>query len=77
MKRYGGVIVSIRVDSITPRSLYLRGKNPHYPLDGRLGGTQSHSGRHGAGRNLASTDTRTPTPSAVQHVTSRNIEVIG
>jgi hypothetical protein len=30
-----------------PRPLYLKGKSPSYPLDRRLGGPQSHSGRGG------------------------------
>jgi len=34
------------VVSFSTRSLYIRGKNPSYPLDGRLGGPQSQSG-HG------------------------------
>jgi hypothetical protein len=34
------------VVSFTPRPLYLQGKIPWYPLDRRLGGTQSRSG-HG------------------------------
>jgi hypothetical protein len=33
--------------SFTPRPLYTRRKSPRYPLDRRLGGTQSPSGRHG------------------------------
>jgi hypothetical protein len=35
------------VVSFTPRLLYHRAKRPHYPLDRRLGGPQSQSGRHG------------------------------
>jgi hypothetical protein len=35
------------VVSFTPRPLYPPGKNPGYPLDMRLGGTQSRSGRGG------------------------------
>jgi hypothetical protein len=34
-----------RVVSFTPRQLYPQGKNPWYPLDRRLGGLQSQSGR--------------------------------
>jgi hypothetical protein len=30
-----------------PAALYFRGKNPRYPLDRRLGGPQSRSGRRG------------------------------
>jgi hypothetical protein len=33
--------------SFTPRPLYRQGKNPWYPLDRRLGGSQSFSGRGG------------------------------
>jgi hypothetical protein len=39
MKTYWGVV------SLTSRSLYRQGKSPHYPLDRRLGGFQSRSGR--------------------------------
>jgi hypothetical protein len=35
------------VVSFTPRPLYLRGRSPRYPLDKRLGGPQSRSGRRG------------------------------
>jgi hypothetical protein len=35
------------VVSFTPRSLYPRGKRPWYPLDKRLGGPRSQSGRGG------------------------------
>jgi hypothetical protein len=35
------------VVSFTPRPLYPRGKSPRYPLDRRLGGPQSRSGRGG------------------------------
>jgi hypothetical protein len=35
------------VVSFTPRLLYPRGKRPQYPLDRRLGGTQSPAGRDG------------------------------
>jgi hypothetical protein len=38
------------------------GKSPRYPLDRRLGGPQSRSGRRGVVTILASTGTRTPTP---------------
>jgi hypothetical protein len=34
-----------RVFSSTPRSFYSRGNRPRYPLNRRLGGTQSRSGR--------------------------------
>jgi hypothetical protein len=35
-----------------PAALYPRGKNPRYPLDRRLGGPQSRSGRRGQKKNL-------------------------
>jgi hypothetical protein len=35
-----------QVDSFIPRSLYLQGKSPWYPLDRRLGVPQNQS-RHG------------------------------
>jgi hypothetical protein len=39
------------VVSFTPRPLYLQGKSPWYPLDRRLGGPQSWSGRGGEEKN--------------------------
>jgi hypothetical protein len=39
------------VVSFTPRPLYLPGKNPLYPLDRRLGGPHSRSGRGGEEKN--------------------------
>jgi hypothetical protein len=39
------------VVSFTPRPLYPQGKSPWYPLDRRLGGTQSRSGRGGEEKN--------------------------
>jgi hypothetical protein len=39
------------VVSLTRRPLYRQGKSPWYPLDRRLGGPQSHSGRGGEERN--------------------------
>jgi hypothetical protein len=39
------------VVSFTPRSLYLQGNSPWYPLDRRLGGAQSRSGRGGEEKN--------------------------
>jgi hypothetical protein len=50
------------VVSFTPRPLYPRRKSPRYPLDRRLGGPQSRSGRRGADKILDLTGTRTPTP---------------
>jgi hypothetical protein len=37
----------MEVVSSTPRPLYPQGKSPWYPLDRRLGGPQSRSGRGG------------------------------
>jgi hypothetical protein len=39
------------VVNFTPRPLYLQGKSPWYPLDRRLGGPQSRSGRGGEAKN--------------------------
>jgi hypothetical protein len=39
------------VVSFTPRPLYHQGKRPWYPLDRRLGGPQSRSGRGGEEKN--------------------------
>jgi hypothetical protein len=39
------------VASFTLRPLYLQGKNPWYPLNRRLGGPQSLSGRGGEKKN--------------------------
>jgi hypothetical protein len=39
------------VVSFTPRSLYLQGNSPWYPMDRRLGGPQSRSGRGGEEKN--------------------------
>jgi hypothetical protein len=58
MKTYWGrgVIATLILDlgtscrwvvSFTPRALYTQGKSPWYPLDRRLGGPQSRSGRGG------------------------------
>jgi hypothetical protein len=52
------------VVSSTLWPLYPRGKSPRYPLDRRLGGTQSRSGRHGEEKILDSTRTRTLTPAS-------------
>jgi hypothetical protein len=50
------------VVSFTLLPLYLRGQNPRYPLDRRLRGPQSWSGRRGEQKILEPTGTRTPTP---------------
>jgi hypothetical protein len=50
------------VVSFTPRPLYPRGKSPRYPLDRRLGGPQSRSGRRGEEKILDPTGTRTMKP---------------
>jgi hypothetical protein len=39
------------VVSLTPRLLYAQGNSPWYPLDRRLGGSQSRSGRGGEEKN--------------------------
>jgi hypothetical protein len=62
MKAYWGVEVELHalfdlgtrwrwVVSFTPRPLYLQGKSLCYPLDRRLGGSQSRSGRGGEEKN--------------------------
>jgi hypothetical protein len=50
------------VISFTPLPLYPRGKSPRYPLDRRLGGPQSRSGRRGEEKILDPPGTRAPTP---------------
>jgi hypothetical protein len=50
------------VVSFTPRPLYPQGNSPRYPLDRRLDGPQSWSGRRGEDKILDPTGTRTPTP---------------
>jgi hypothetical protein len=42
------------LNSFTPRPLYFQGKTPRYPLDRRLGGSQSRSGRGGEEKNSRS-----------------------
>jgi hypothetical protein len=59
------------VVNFTPRPLYPRGKSPRYPLERRLGGPQSRSGRSGEEKIIDPTGTRTPDPSVVQPVASR------
>jgi hypothetical protein len=73
MKACGGVDVQIHVFltlalvvgeiSFTPRAALLPGKEPQYPLDRRLGGPQSRSGRHGEVKILDPTGTRNSDPS--------------
>jgi hypothetical protein len=46
--------------SFTPRPLCHRGKSPRYPVDRRLGGPQSRSGRRAKEKILDRTGTRTP-----------------
>jgi hypothetical protein len=50
------------VISFTLRPLYPREKSPPYPLDRRLGGPHSRSGRRGEEKILDPTGTRTLTP---------------
>jgi hypothetical protein len=50
------------------------GKEPPVPMDRRLGGPQSRSGRFGKEKILHPTRIRTPTPSVVQPVASRYID---
>jgi hypothetical protein len=59
------------VVSVTPLPLYPGRKSPWYPLDKRLGGLQSRSGRRGEEKILDPTGTRTPDPSIAQPVASR------
>jgi hypothetical protein len=47
------------------------GKEPRYPLDKRLGGPQSRSGRHREEKILDPTGTRLSGPSVIQPVASR------
>jgi hypothetical protein len=56
------------VVSFTPLPLYPRGKSPRYPLDRRLDGPQSRSGRRGEEKILDPTGTRTPTPAFTGHI---------
>jgi hypothetical protein len=61
------------VVSFTPRPIYPRGKSPRYPLDRRLGGPQSWSGRCEE-KILDLTGTRPPTSAVTQPVASRYTE---
>jgi hypothetical protein len=58
-----------RVVSFTPRPLYPQGKSTWYPLDRKLGGTQSRSGRGGEQKN--SQPLPGLEPSIIQHVAQR------
>jgi hypothetical protein len=56
-RRYSSTILDFGtrwrwVVSFTPLPLYTRGKSLRYPLDGRLGGPQSQSGRCREEKNL-------------------------
>jgi hypothetical protein len=53
--------------SSTPQLHYLRGKNPLYLLDRRLGGPQNRSGRRGEKKRLVLTGTGTPHPRQSSH----------
>jgi hypothetical protein len=57
------------VVNFTPRPLYPRGKSPRYPMDRRLGGPQSRSGRFG--ENSWPYRDSNSDPSVVQPVASR------
>jgi hypothetical protein len=59
------------VVSFTARPLYSRVKSHRYPLDRRLGGPQSQSGRLGEEKILDPSGTRNSDPSVVQSVASR------
>jgi hypothetical protein len=65
----GGEWSASRSDHFTPGE-----RAPRYPLDRRLGGPQSRSGRRGEKEILDHTGTRTPTPFVVQPVASRYID---
>jgi hypothetical protein len=59
------------VVSFTPQPLYPRGKSPWYPLDRRLGGPQSRSGRGGEEKNSHSRRESNPRTPIVQPVAQR------
>jgi hypothetical protein len=50
--------------SFTPRPFYSRVRSAQYPMERRLGGAQSRSGRRGEEKILDPTGTRTPIPRA-------------
>jgi hypothetical protein len=58
------------VISFTALTLYLRGKSSRYPLDGRLDGFQSRSGRYQEVKIRDPTGTRSLDPSVIQPITS-------
>jgi hypothetical protein len=73
MKAYRGVDVYIYIfltselaggqwSASRPGRFTRGGKRPRYPLDRRLGGPQSRSGRFGEENILDTIGTRTPTP---------------
>jgi hypothetical protein len=47
------------------------GKSPRYPLDRRLRGSHTRSGRRGEEKTVDPTGTRTPTPGVIQSVADR------
>jgi hypothetical protein len=55
------------VVNFTPRPLYPRGKSPRYPLDRRLRGPQSRSGRFGEEKILDPTGIRIVQPVASRY----------
>jgi hypothetical protein len=61
------------VVNFTPRPLYPRGKSPRYPLDRRLGGPQSQSGRFGEMKILDPHRDSNSDSSVVQPVASQII----
>jgi hypothetical protein len=69
------------VVSFTPRPLYPQGKSPWYPLDRRLGGSQSRSGHGSEEKNprlLRELNPRTPiVQSVAQRYTDWAITVLG
>jgi hypothetical protein len=74
--RYSSTIVGLCtrwrwVVSFSPLPLYLPGKNPRYPSDRRLGGSQSRSGSCGEEKHLVPAENQTP---AVQPVDRRYTE---
>jgi hypothetical protein len=80
MKAYGGVDAYIHIfltsalvggewSASRPGRFTPRGKSPRYPLDRKLDGPQSRSGRHGEVKILDPTGTRTPTPRSASRYT--------